>query len=118
MHVVVDAPLPLFKAGAYRCSDWFNRRNPACAGGLSMPRADLEMLRVPQMALLDDLAARYPSMTVWDPLPLLCGPQACSAVEDGEPLFFDNDHLSGHGNRVLLPSFRQTLIDIAADKTV
>ena len=118
VHVVIDAPLPLFKAGAYRCSDWFNRRNPACAGGLSMPRADLEMLRVPQMALLDDLAARYPSLTVWDPLPLLCGPQTCSAVEEGEPLFFDNDHLSGHGNRVLLPSFRQTLIDIAADKTV
>ncbi|WP_401735238.1 acyltransferase family protein [Stenotrophomonas muris] len=118
VQVVIDAPLPLFKAGAYRCSDWFNRRNPACAGGLSMPRADLEMLRAPQMALLDDLAARYPSMTVWDPLPLLCGPQTCSAVEEGEPLFFDNDHLSGHGNRVLLPSFRQTLIDIAADKTV
>ncbi|OMP37650.1 acyltransferase, partial [Stenotrophomonas sp. KAs 5-3] len=111
VHVVIDAPLPLFKAGAYRCSDWFNRRNPACAGGLSMPRADLEMLRVPQMALLADLAARYPSLTVWDPLPLLCGPDTCSAVEDGEPLFFDNDHLSGHGNRVLLPSFRQTLID-------
>ena len=89
VQVVIDAPLPLFKAGAYRCSDWFNRRNPACAGGLSMPRADLEMLRAPQMALLDDLAARYPSLTVWDPLPLLCGPQTCSAVEEGEPLFFD-----------------------------
>lgn len=118
VHVVVDAPLPLFKAGAYRCSDWFNRHNPACAGGLSMSRADLERLRAPQMALLAELAAHHPSLTLWDPLPLLCGPQACSAVEDGEPLFFDNDHLSGHGNRVLLPSFRQTLIDIAADKTV
>ena len=111
MHVVIDAPLPLFKAGAYRCSDWFNRSNPGCAGGLTMRRADLEMLRAPQMALLADLAMRYRSLTVWDPLPQLCGPQTCSAVEDGEPLFFDNDHLSGHGNRVLLPSFRQMLID-------
>ncbi|PSD29069.1 acyltransferase, partial [Stenotrophomonas maltophilia] len=118
VHVVVDAPLPLFKAGAYRCSDWFNRRNPACAGGLSMPRADLERLRAPQMALLSELAVRYPSLTVWDPLQLLCGPTTCSAVKDGEPLFFDNDHLSGHGNRVLLPSFRQTLIDIAGDTPV
>jgi len=113
VYVVVDAPLPLFKAGAYRCSDWFNRRNPACAGGLSMSRVDLDRLRAPQMALLAELAARYPALTVWDPLPLLCGPQTCSAVEDGEPLFFDNDHLSGHGNRVLLPSFRQMLIDSA-----
>lgn len=115
VHVVIDAPLPLFKAGAYRCSDWFNRSNPACAGGLSMSRADLQRLRAPQMALLAELAARYPSLTVWDPLPLLCGPDTCSAVQDGEPLFFDNDHLSGHGNRVLLPSFRQTLIDVAGD---
>ncbi|MBO1748256.1 SGNH hydrolase domain-containing protein [Stenotrophomonas indicatrix] len=115
VHLVIDAPLPLFKAGAYRCSDWFNRSNPACAGGLSMSRADLQRLRAPQMALLAELAARYPSLTVWDPLPLLCGPDTCSAVQDGEPLFFDNDHLSGHGNRVLLPSFRQLLIDLADD---
>ena len=69
-----------------------------------MPRADLEMLRVPQMALLDDLAARYPSLTVWDPLPLLCGPQNCSAVEEGEPLFFDNDHLSGQATACCCPA--------------
>ena len=111
VQVVIDAPMPLFKAGAYRGSDWFNRMNPACAGGLQMRRADLERLRAPQMALLVDLAARYPSLAVWDPLPLLCGPEVCLAVEDGQPLFFDNDHLSGHGNRVLLPHFRQLLID-------
>lgn len=111
VHVVIDAPLPLFKAGAYRCSDWFNRMNPACAGGLQLARADLELLRAPQMALLADLAARYPALTVWDPLPLLCGPDVCSAVEGGQPLFFDHDHLSGHGNRVLLPHFRQLLIE-------
>ena len=115
VQVVIDAPLPIFKAGAYRCSDWFNRMNPACAGGLQMARADLDMLRAPQMALLADLAARYPALTIWDPLPLLCGPEVCSAVEEGQPLFFDNDHLSGHGNRVLLPHFRQLLIDTAGN---
>lgn len=76
-HVVIDAPLPLFKAGVYRCSEWFNRRDPACAGGLDMPRADLERTRAPQLALLADLAARYPSLKAWDPLPLLCRPQTC-----------------------------------------
>lgn len=111
VQVVIDAPLPLFKAAAYRCSDWFNRMNPKCGGGLQMARADVEMLRAPQMALVAELAARYPALTVWDPLPHLCGPEVCVAVEDGQPLFFDNDHLSGHGNRVLLPHFRQMLID-------
>ncbi len=112
VHVVVDAPLPLFKAGAYRCTDRFNQMNPACAGGLDMARADLELLRAPQLELLAALSDRYPSLHVWDPLPLLCGPQTCSAMDGDQPLFFDNDHLSGHGNRVLLPDFRTTLIDI------
>lgn len=116
VRVVLDAPLPLFKAGAYRCTDWFNRMNPACAGGLSMQRADIEMLRAPQMVLLAELTARYPMLHVWDPLPLLCGAETCSAMDGDLPLFFDNDHLSGHGNRVLLPSFRQTLIDLVHDK--
>lgn len=120
VHVVVDAPLPLFKAGAYRCTDRFNRMNPACAGGLDMARADLELLRAPQLELLAALSDRYPSLHVWDPLPLLCGAQTCSAMDGDQPLFFDNDHLSGHGNRVLLPDFRTTLIDITqrAPRTV
>lgn len=120
VQVVLDAPLPLFKAGAYRCTDWFNRMNPACAGGLDMARADLEMLRAPQMELLAELGTRYPSLHVWDPLPLLCGAQTCSAMDGDQPLFFDNDHLSGHGNRVVLPDFRTTLIDITqrAPRTV
>lgn len=112
VQVVLDAPLPLFKAGAYRCTDWFNRMNPACAGGLDMARADLEMLRAPQMELLAELGTRYPSLHVWDPLPLLCGAQTCSAMDGDQPLFFDNDHLSGHGNRVALPDFRTMLISI------
>lgn len=111
VHVVIDAPLPLFKAPAYRCSDPFNRRNPACVGGLSMPRAELERLRAPQLELLYTLALRFPSLTVWDPLPRLCERQYCDAVSEGQPLFFDQDHLSGHGNRLLLPSFRRLLME-------
>ncbi len=109
VKIVIDAPLPIFKASAYRCSDWFNRMNPACADGLTMPRADLERLRAPQMALLASLALAHPALQVWDPLPLLCEGSLCSAMDGQDPLFFDSDHLSGHGNRVLLPDFVATL---------
>ncbi|WP_312682643.1 acyltransferase family protein [Stenotrophomonas chelatiphaga] len=113
VQVIIDAPMPVFRAAAYRCSDSFNRMNPACAGGLSVPRAQMEAMRAPQMAALDRLAARYPSLHVWDPLPLLCTQQRCAAMQGDQPLFFDQDHLSGHGNRVLLPDFDRLLLDIA-----
>lgn len=112
--IVVDAPLPLFKASAYRCSDAFNRMNPACAEGLSVSRTDLEQLRAPQMALLESLAGTHPALRVWDPFPLLCKGERCSAMDGDMPLFFDSDHLSGHGNRVLLPDFVATLQRLAA----
>lgn len=112
---VIDAPLPVFKAAAYRCSDAFNRMNPACAEGVSVPRADLEQLRAPQMALLQSLASTHPALRVWDPFPLLCQGEVCSAMDGDRPLFFDSDHLSGHGNRVLLPDFVATLQRLAAD---
>ena len=41
LHVMIDAPKPVFMAEAFRCSDWFNRENSVCRGGLALPRADL-----------------------------------------------------------------------------
>jgi peptidoglycan/LPS O-acetylase OafA/YrhL len=113
VHVLIDAPKPLFKAPPNRCSDWFNHMNPICAPGLTVERAQIEQLRAPQMQLLAALQQEYPSLHVWDPLPLLCPYSACSAYDrDGKPLYNDADHLSGHGNRVLEGSIRQTLLHI------
>lgn len=113
LNVLIDAPSPLFKAPANRCSDPFNRMNPVCAPGLTMARAQLERLRAPQMELLASLAREYPRLHIWDPFPLLCPAATCSAYDqDGKPLFADADHLSGHGNRVLTPSFTQTLVSL------
>lgn len=114
VHILIDAPLPLFKAPAYRCSDSFNRMNPACAAGLQMSRASLQELRAPQMALLQTLAGEHPLLTVWDPFPLLCPGETCSAMQGERPLFFDQDHLSGYGNQVLLADFIRVLRGVAA----
>ena len=113
VRVLIDAPKPLFKAPAGRCSDWFNQMNPICAEGLTVEREQLERLRAPQMQLLDQLQHEYPNLTVWDPFPLLCPGPVCSAYDtNGLPLFFDSNHLSGHGNRVLEPSFSDVLLSI------
>lgn len=113
LNILIDAPKPLFKAAPNRCSDWFNRMNPVCAPGLTMARDQLERLRAPQMQLLQRLQADYPALHVWDPLPLLCPGPICSAYDaNAKPLFFDSNHLSGHGNRVLEPAFTATLLKI------
>jgi hypothetical protein len=107
--VILEAPLPVFAAPAFRCADWFNRANPICAGGLAMPRATVEALRAPVLETFAHLAATLPSLHVWDPLPVLCPEETCHAVRDGRPLFFDGDHLSSLGNRLLVPSFARLL---------
>jgi hypothetical protein len=55
---------------------------------------------------INHLAAGVPGTTVFDPFPILCPPgPTCDGYRDGRPLFFDGDHMSGYGNRVLLPAF-------------
>lgn len=104
IRIVFEAPTPLFRAPAYRCSDWFNRGNPVCAGGLTVDRAFLEDMRAPVVDTLVRIASDLPAATVWDPFPILCPGRTCHA-NGTRPLFFDGDHLSGHANRVLLPGF-------------
>ncbi|RUL79788.1 acyltransferase family protein [Dyella choica] len=112
VHILIDAPKPVLKAPPYRCSDWFNRMNPICKPGLMVERYRLEQLRAPQMALLKTLEHQHPDLHVWDPLPLLCPGTICSAFDHGKPLYLDDNHLSGYGNRVLAPSFMQAVLAI------
>lgn len=107
VRIVFEAPKPVLPAPPYRCSDAFNRHNPICVNGMEIPRAQTEAMRAPVLDSLKQVAAALPGATVWDPLPLLCPGEVCKPDLDGRPLYFDGDHLSGYGNRVLLPSFRE-----------
>jgi peptidoglycan/LPS O-acetylase OafA/YrhL len=110
--VILEAPLPLLKSPPFRCSDWFNKMNPICERGLSVSRMFLETYREPIFTFFTELAAKNPNVYLWDPLPIVCEEELCSAFRDNKPLFFDGDHLSGFGNRVLAPSFTNLLTDI------
>lgn len=112
MKVLLEAPKPLFKAPAFRCSDWFNDTNPICALGFQIDRNTYEEYRKPILTSLQEIANNNKLVYLWDPLPHLCGPTMCAAFMDGKPLFFDGDHLSGHGNRLLIPSFVKKLIEL------
>jgi peptidoglycan/LPS O-acetylase OafA/YrhL len=103
--IVIEAPKPVFRTAPFRCADWFNARNPYCAPGFDVTRSVLEDRRARPMRSMAALAMLSPAITVWDPFPVLCLGETCSAFRDGKPLFFDGDHLSNFGNEVLLSSF-------------
>ena len=112
VHVLIDAPKPVLKSPPYRCSDWFNKMNPICSSGLLINREFLLKLRQPVMDSLKILGSRYQNLSVWDPFFVLCKNENCSAYDGSKPLFFDGDHLSAHGNRILTPSFENKILGI------
>jgi SGNH domain (fused to AT3 domains) len=103
--VILEAPKPIFKAPAFRCSDWFNRSNPICRSGLTMSRDYLLHYRQPVLDAEIALSRRHEHVYVWDPFDVLCPKVTCAAVVDRKPLFFDADHLSAAGNRAVYPDF-------------
>lgn len=111
VNIVFEAPKPLFKAPLFRCADWFNRSNPICAPGFAMPRPLLDTFRKPVLQSLAEIAREVPGVSVWDPYPILCPEQECSAWRNEKPLFLDGDHISGYGNSLLMPSFAATMTE-------
>ena len=112
LNIIIDAPKPVFKSPAFRCSDWFNNANPICKAGLSIEKEFLLEYRQPVMDSLGILSKEFPWLIVWDPFEVLCPTKICSAMSEKNPLFFDGDHLSAYGNRVLYPSFKNIIENI------
>lgn len=110
VRIVLEAPKPVLPAPPYRCSDSFNARNEVCRNGLDSTREAMETLRAPMLGSLRQVVDGLPGGVLWDPLPALCDDRLCPAQRDGRPLFFDGDHLSAQGNRLLLPSLQQVLL--------
>jgi peptidoglycan/LPS O-acetylase OafA/YrhL len=112
VHFVFELPKPIFGTPLFRCSDWFNRSNPACSAGAEMEREILERHRQPVLAFADKLRGRVAGFSTWDPFPLLCPGKTCSMLRDGKPLFFDGDHVSGVANRLLLGDFMRKMDEL------
>lgn len=105
VHVVFEAPKPIFQSPPYRCTDWFNMNNPICAHGMSMKRDLLQKYRAPVLNSYSQVINALPSVSVWDPFPVLCPGTECSVWREGHSMFFDGDHLSAYGSMTLLPDF-------------
>jgi peptidoglycan/LPS O-acetylase OafA/YrhL len=107
--LVIQAPGPVFPSPPFRCSDWFNRRNPLCREGFTVARAELLALRQPALESMTRLADEVPNVRIWDPFPLLCPRDPCTPFRDGVALYLDVDHLGPMGHRLLYRQFRRAV---------
>jgi peptidoglycan/LPS O-acetylase OafA/YrhL len=114
--LIIDAPMPVFKSPAFRCADFYDAGNPICDAGFQVSRAETLNRRNFVMQELATLTLTHPQIRVWDPFPILCPRDSCDAFDGKKPLFFDGDHLSGHGNDVLYPSFLGLMRSIWPDQ--
>src|SRR5690348_17088310 len=85
--------------------------NPVCNEGFSVTRDFIETRRAAIVRTIDHFASQNASISVWDPLPVLCPHRTCAAFDGRHPVFFDGDHLSGYGNELLVPAFLAFLED-------
>lgn len=54
-----------------------------------------------------DAAHEKCGIKILDPLPYLCTDGYCHGSKDGKPLYYDDDHLSEFGNKLLVPMFTE-----------
>lgn len=54
-----------------------------------------------------EIAAQRCGIRILDPTDYLCTKEICWGSKDGEALYFDEDHLSETGNKLLVPMFEQ-----------
>lgn len=56
---------------------------------------------------IQDRAVRACGVNIIDPLPYLCRGGRCWGDIEGQPVYYDDDHLSESASRVLIPALRQ-----------
>jgi len=52
--------------------------------------------------VVEEVLARFPAVKVFDPRPLLCRDGKCFATDGTMPYYFDGDHLSIYGTRMVM----------------
>lgn len=58
-----------------------------------------------------DAAAAQCGVNILDPLPYLCHDGRCWGSKDSRPIYYDDDHLSEYGNKLLVPMFKQVFAE-------
>ena len=64
----------------------------------------------PIIKIIKNVAA-YHSVKVLDPTEYLCDSGKCNALYKGRPIYYDADHMSEYGNKLLTPMFKKAIME-------
>ncbi|WP_019671755.1 acyltransferase family protein [Psychrobacter lutiphocae] len=79
---------------------------------LSISTVEYETKTAPVIDIYQQVAPKYNAQILYPAL-YLCPEDRCLAEIDNRPLYFDDDHLSEFGNRLLMPMFQTAMLDFA-----
>lgn len=97
--VFIMTPVPEFGYDViYRMSRNAMRGN---ALAMTLPRADYDARNRDALAMLNQIVAQTPNVTLLDAAQALCDQQFCYGAKDNVPLYRDDNHLSEIGNKAL-----------------
>lgn len=77
-------------------------------GSSRQPSLSLKAYRLRHEVVIaaQDAASRQCNAEILDPLPMLCKAGQCVSAVNDRPIYYDDDHLSEFGNKLLVPMFR------------
>lgn len=96
-NVIIMAEAPSFPSFNLKCRERNSRVNVADCSN----RFDVSANVYERTNYFDSLAAKYPNVQVFSPFDYLCPNGICSPYINGQPIYFDNWHLSMVGSGVL-----------------
>jgi len=104
-RVLVIGPIPELPVSPPDCVAQASRFGLDLAHCQQAPNADTLARADPAIRAIQQVTARHPDVRVVLPSRDLCSGGSCGAVEDGDILYFDSDHLSASGARRLVPGW-------------
>lgn len=109
LRIILEGPKPTLPTALFRCADAYTRINPYCDRNTDVLATEQMLRRSKALEMLSMTMAATPGAEMWDPFPVLCPGRTCRGYDNGKPLYFDTDHLTGYANTVLLPFFLKTI---------
>lgn len=117
VRIVLVEPTPEL---GFRAADCFARSrmwNISEVGCLGPLRTAVETRQAFARARLAEIAERYPNVEVLPVFDRLCNRERCAAMQYGEVLYFDDDHLSRQGARLVASPLRFDAVGEASPGT-
>lgn len=115
VNIILFAPFPDFKTRPHTCysplfnvfekNDLFGLLNARLMKKCSTMRSEQEIRRKNTLTAFRNVEDENSNLSVFDPIDMICGRSLCSSYKNGDPIYFDDDHVNSKFSPYLLKAF-------------